>query len=122
MGFKDFFDKFKQKYIFVVDRETLRQFILEQIAFAKEHNLEEVEEIFIYINGVKKTINITNYAIDKGIAFKYEGLSYQDMNGFFEHVIDPIPGEYLKIELNWSNSKILNDFKNAHPELRPEDY
>ena len=122
MGIKDLFNKYKQKFIFIIDKETFKRFLLEQIKFAQENDLEEVEEIFLYVNGEKKTIDVTNDLATKKISFIYGGLSYQDMDGFLEQIIDPLPGEYFKIELNWSNSKILNDFKTNHPELKPEDF
>lgn len=130
MGLKDLFSKFSKNssgFVYIVNKQIFRQFIEEDIAFATEHELEAVEEFYLYVNGDKELVTITNLDADalsatKGLLIAHKGFDYTNFDGFFEHIIEPIPGEYFKIELTWSDNKTLNEFKKDHPELKPEDY
>ena len=107
MGLKDIFKKISSKssiFDYVVDKATFKEFIQRTIDFAVEHQLEIIDEFYIYINGEKKLVSIWNLDADqfkatKGISIKYENVSFSNLEGFFENVVQPIPSEYIHIYL-----------------------
>ena len=130
MGLKDIFKKISSKssiFDYVVDKMTFKEFIQRTIDFAVEHQLEIIDEFYIYINGEKKLVSIWNLDADqfkatKGISIKYENVSYSNLEGFFENVVQPIPSEYIHIYLTLRTDDFLDEYKKNHPELKPQDF
>jgi hypothetical protein len=130
MGLKDFFNKISSKnsiFDYVVDKDTFKTFVEKTIEFAREHELEIIDEFYIYINGEKQLVQIWNLDADqfkatKGISIKYNGMEYTNFEGFYEKVIQPIPAEYIHIYLTLRTDDFLDEYKKNHPELKPQDF
>ena len=124
MGLKDLFNKNKDEEVnvYVIDKATFKLFIIEQIEKAQVLKYSIVESITLFLDGNKKTIFFSYNIEDGSIKVEYDGLEFQNLDGFFEQVIDPIKNEHFKIELDWNDEDMLINYKRAHPELKPDDY
>lgn len=129
MGLKDFFNKISSNNSldYVVDKNTLKDYVNKTIKFAKEHELEIVSEFYLFNNGNQQLIQIWNLDADqfkttKGISIKYNGMEYTNFDGFFEGVIQPIEAEYVHIRLTLNRDEFLDEYKKNHPELKPQDF
>ena len=132
--FKKMIEKFNQGYFYVVDINTLKESLNEELKFTLEHNLEASAHLNIYYKGEKHTIKIWNYAggkfsleKSKGLIVYYDDIEYKSIEELMENAIIANTklkeiNEYFKIELLDADSVFLNDFMNNHPELNVEDY
>ena len=128
---KKIFKNINKGFIYIVDKETLIKFLNEQIEFAKNNNLEMIEELNIYFNDSKYLLSLYDYSYsneenerEKGISVLFENKEYKTVNNLFENGI--INGIYLrdikyfKIELIYGDNINLNKYRENHPELTEE--
>ena len=131
---KDFMSKISHGFLYVVDINTLVEYINEELKFSLENNLEASAHCNIYYNGEKHEIQVWNHAAsnfkteqEKGLIVYYDDLEFKSVNDLMENaMIANIKlkeiNEFFKIELIDTDSVFLNDYKKNHPELNVENY
>jgi hypothetical protein len=129
MGFfKNFLDKINKGFIYIVDEETLRKHLEQNLKFSLDNNLEASANFNIYINNEKHHIQIWNFSASnfkdekvKGLIINYDDLEFKTIEDLMKNKLNNLP-KYFKIELIDSDEVFLNEFKKNHPELKEEDY
>jgi hypothetical protein len=129
MGFfKNFLDKINKGFIYIVDEETLRKHLEQNLKFSLDNNLEASANLNIYINNEKHHIQIWNFSASnfkdekvKGLIINYDDLEFKTIEDLMKNKLNNLP-KYFKIELIDSDEVFLNEFKKNHPELKEEDY
>ena len=122
------FSKFFHGMFYVVDEETLKKYLESELNFSLENNLEASANFNIYFNGEKHHIQIWNYAASEFEDEKAKGLiiycdegEYKTLEELYGVELNNLP-DFFKIELIDMDNTFLNEYKKAHPELKPEDY
>lgn len=129
MGFiKWIKDKWNQTFIYIVDENTLREYIRREIDFSLKENLQASADMNIYLNGEKHHIQVWNFAASddleekvKGLIIYFDDIEYRTIEEFMNGSLRYLP-EYFKIELTLGDDVFLNEYKVNHPELREEEY
>jgi hypothetical protein len=129
MGFfKNLIDKFNRGCFYVVDEETLRRHLEQNLKFSLDNNLEASANLNIYINNEKHHIQIWNFSASnfkdekvKGLIVYYDDLEFKTIDDLMKEKLNNLP-KYFKIELIDSDDTFLNEYKKNHPELKEEDY
>lgn len=127
--FKNYFKKeFFTGWFYVIDLPTLRQYISKSCAFAKENNLECAAAFYLYLNGEKHMIGVSNQSagLDEdmpgtGFIFSYDDFEYASLESLLSQKLRFLP-PYFKINLPDGDDVWLNEYKAKHPELKAEDY
>ena len=116
------FDKLFHGYYYVVDEQTLKKNLEDELNFSIENNLEASANLNIYLNGEKHHIKITNYDDqNKGLIIYYDEDEFKTLEELYNSKLNNLP-EYFKIELIDMDNTFLNEYKKAHPELKIEEY
>ena len=125
------FSKLFHGFFYVVNEETLKKYLQNEVNFSIENELEASADLNIYFNNEKHHIQILvnteeNTVIDKevekSITIYYDDTDeYNSLDGFYSSCLNNLP-EFFKIELINTDDAFLNEFKKAHPELNVEDY
>lgn len=130
MGFfKNFFKKeFFTGSFYVVDLPTLREFLEQSCRFAKEHDLEYVTGLYLYLNGEKHFLWVSNQSAGldgdmpgTGFIFTYDDFEYASLDSLVGQKLRFLP-LYFKINLPDADDIFLNEYKKNHPELKVEDF
>lgn len=126
--FKKIFEKFNSGFFYVIDKDVLKDYLSQELDYAVSNNLEACANLYIYLSGKKHNITIWNYEAsknleekNKGVIFYYNDEEYKSLDELYERRIDSLNG-FFKVELPDFDSKFLNEYKEAHPELKVEDY
>lgn len=132
--FKKMIEKLMQGHFYVVDINTLDEFLKDELKFTLEYNLEASSHFNIYYKGEKHTIQVWNHAASsfadekaKGLIVYYDQIEYKSIEELMENaIISNVKlkeiNEYFKIELIDGDSVFLNEYRSKHPELNVEDY
>lgn len=135
MGFfKKIMDKLSQGFSYVVDTNTLKEYLEFELKYSLENNLEASAHCNVYYKGDKHQIQVWNYQAStfadeqvKGLIVYYDEIEYKSIEQLMEEAT--ISGtklkdinEYFKIEVLDVDSEFLNNYKKNHPELKVEDY
>ena len=135
MGFfKNLIDKLNSGFFYIVDIDTLYEYLNRDLEFSLDNNLEASANLYIYYKNEKHKIQIWNHAAsyykdekEKGLIVYYDNLEYKSIDEFMQNAsianikIKDIK-EFFKIELIDADSVFLNEYKAKHPELKVEDY
>ena len=123
-----FFSKLFHGFYYVVDEQTLKKFLENEMNFSLDNNLEASANFNIFINGEKHQIQIWNFSAsnfkdeqEKGIVIYYDKEEFKTLEELYNSKFMNLP-EYFKIELIYSDDVFLNEYKKSHPELKVEDY
>lgn len=127
---KKFVENLSKGYEYVCDVETIFTYMQKEFAFSLEEQLESVTDFYLYYKGVKHTISIFNYAFsntdtEKGLIINLDDIEFHSLNDFMKNaklddtLLADIKG-YLKIELIYSDSTYLNEYKANHPDVTPD--
>ena len=135
MGFfKKMIEKFNEGFFYVVDINTLRDYINEDLEITLEQKLEAGAHLNIYYNGDKHEIQVWNYAAsdfqdekEKGLIVYYDKIEYKSVEELFDNAIISNTKlkdikEFFKIELIDMDSNYFKEYQKKHPELKVEDY
>ena len=120
------FSKLFKGYFYVVDLDTLKQYLQKELDFSLENNLEASADLNIYLNGDKHHIQIWNYSAsnfekEKGLIIYYDDIELKTLDELYSNYLNNING-YFKIELITIEDEFLEEYKKNHPELKIEDY
>ena len=123
-----FFDKLFHGFYYVVNEETLKEYLEKELKFSLENGLEASANLNIYLNNEKHHIQIWNYAEslsenkkEKGLIISYDDEEYKTLEELYNSKLNNLP-EYFKIELIDMDDEYLNNYKKNHPELKIENY
>lgn len=113
-------------YYYIVDEETLKKYLDDELNFSLENKLEASSNLYIYLNGEKHHIQVWNHAEsefdkEKGLVFYYDSEEYKSLEELYNSKLNNLPN-YFKIELIDMDNNFLNEYKKNHPELKVEDY
>lgn len=112
-------------YTYVVDMPTFRKYLQTAVDLAKKENLEMADESYIYKDGEKRVIQIFNLdATGEGEGFIYcykKEEEFHSLDELIEKRLFDLP-QYFKLVLPYGDDVFLNEYKEAHPELNPEEY
>lgn len=135
MGFfKKMIEKFNEGFFYVVDINTLRDYINEDLEITLDQKLEAGAHLNIYYNGEKHEIQVWNYAAsdyqdekEKGLIVYYDKIEYKSVDELFDNAIISNTKlkdikEFFKIELIDMDSNYFKEYQKKHPELKVEDY
>jgi len=135
MGFfKKMIEKFNEGFFYVVDINTLRDYINEDLEITLDQKLEAGAHLNIYYNGDKHEIQVWNYAAsdfqdekEKGLIVYYDKIEYKSVEELFDNAIISNTKlkdikEFFKIELIDMDSNYFKEYQKKHPELKVEDY
>ncbi len=122
------FSKLFHGYYYIVDEQTLKKYLNEELNFSLENRLEASANLNIYLNGEKHHIQIWNFAEsklekekNKELIIYYDNEEYKSLEDLYNYKLNNLPG-FFKIELIDTDNKFLNEYKKAHPELKNENY
>lgn len=129
MGFfKKLLKKINTGFIYVVDLETLQNYLKKELRFSLDNNLEASADLNIYLNTEKHHIQIWNYSASKlkedrakGVIIYYDDFEFTSIDDLINTKLNYLP-TYFKIELTLCDDVELNKYKENHPELREADY
>ncbi len=120
---------------YVVDIKTFEEFLREDLKFTIEYNLEACTKVAIHYKGEKHVISIWNYAASKfkdeqkkGLSVMFDEVEYNSLENLFNNAticnikVEDIKDYFLIELLDGSDRVFLNEYKEAHPELKVEDY
>lgn len=132
--FKKFIDKMLHGFFYVVDINTLHEYLNDELKFSLDNNLEASSHLNIYYKGEVHEIQVWNHSAsnfkdeqEKGLIVYYDKLKYKSIDELMENAmisnikLKEING-FFKIELIDMDSEFLNEYKSNHPELKIEDY
>ncbi len=135
MGFfKKMIEKFNEGFFYVVDINTLRDYINEDLEITLDQKLEAGAHLNIYYKGDKHEIQVWNYAAsdfqdekEKGLIVYYDKIEYKSVEELFDNAIISNTKlkdikEFFKIELIDMDSNYFKEYQKKHPELKVEDY
>ncbi len=127
MGFLQKMKEFFTGFFYVVDAETLIDYINRNVYFSYEERNPFCTEFNMYFGEEKYFVQVFNDAFDEDSA-RHEGISvvcggkeYGSVEEFAREALRFAP-QFFKIELTLSDDTVLNEYKAAHPELDPENY
>lgn len=127
---KKFMENLTKGYEYVCDVETILTYMQKEIVFSIEEQLEAVTDFYLYYKGVKHTISIYNYTFsdtdtEKGLIISLDEMQFHSLDDFTKQaklddtLLADIKG-FLKIELIYSDSTYLNEYKTNHPDITPD--
>ncbi len=123
-----FFDKLFHGFYYVVDEQTLKEYLEKELNFSIENKLEASANLNIYLNNEKHHIQIWNYTgssfedeKEKGLIIYYDKEQYKTLEELYNSKLNNLP-DYFKIELIDLDNEYLSDYKKNHPELKIENY
>ena len=135
MGFfKKMIEKFNEGFFYVVDINTLRDYINEDLEITLDQKLEAGAHLNIYYKGDKHEIQVWNYAAsdfqdekEKGLIVYYDKIEYKSVEELFDNAIISNTKlkdikEFFKNELIDMDSNYFKEYQKKHPELKVEDY
>lgn len=118
----------KKEFIYIVDVDTLKEFIRRDVDFSVANNLVASEDVLVYLNGNEYDVTSWNYELDddeddnhKGLVYCFDENEYSTLDELFDRHFRCVTG-YFKIELVNTDDEFLNNYMNSHPELKIEDY
>lgn len=127
MGFLKSIKEFFTGFFYVVDVETLIEYINRNVALCFEDKNPFCTEFNMHFGGEKRFVQVFNNAFDEDAPGR-EGISvvcgekeYGSVEEFVREALRFAP-QYFKIELTLSDDVFLNEYKAAHPELDPDKY
>lgn len=120
------FSKLFHGYYYVVDEQTLKKHLDDELKFSLDNKLEASANLNIYLNGEKHHIQIWNYTEsrfekEKGLIIYYDEEEFKTLEELYNSKFSNLP-KYFKIELIDMDNVFLNEYKKAHPELKIENY
>ena len=122
------FSKLFHGFYYVIDEQTLKKYLEDELKFSIENRLEASANLNVYLNGEKHHIQIWNYAESnydeekiKGLTIYYDKDEFKALEELYNSKLNNLP-EYFKIELIDMDNNYLNEYKKAHPELKVENY
>ena len=125
---KKIWKKFNSGIFYIVDKETLEEYLKRELNFSIENNLEASANLNIYLNGEKNHVQVWNHSAskfkseqEKGIIVYYNDEELNSIEALFEKKLNNLP-DYFKIELINFGDTFLYEYKKNHPELKIEDY
>lgn len=126
--FKKFFSKLWSGFFYVVDPETLKDYLERDCKFSIDEKLQASANLNIYVDGSKHHVQIWNFAASddpeeaaKGTIFYFDELEYTSLDMLYTQQLRFLP-PFFKIELIDCDDVQLNAYRDSHPELRVEDY
>lgn len=114
-------------FFYVVDEETLIDYINRNVDLSFEVKMPFCTEFNMYFEGEKYFVQVFNNAFDEdavtheGISVVCGGKEYGSVGEFAREALGVAP-QFFKIELTLSDDTVLNEYKAAHPELDPDKY
>lgn len=129
MGFlKNFLQKLTSGFFYVVDLETLMRHLERELKFSLDEKLQASANLNVYVGNQKHHVQIWNFSpsedpeeAKKGVIFYYDDIEYTSLEHLYTQQLRFLPPRF-KIELIDGDDVHLNAYKDAHPELRVEDY
>ncbi len=127
MGFfKNLLKKFNEGFFYVLDMNTLYEYLRREAELSLEEKLAAVANLNIYFGSEKHNIMAWNYEAtdeeqEKGLKFYYDDEEYATLDELYTGRLRSIEG-FVKIELIETDSVFLNEYMSAHPELNPENF
>lgn len=121
-------EKFFKGFFYVVDIETLKDYLRRNMEFAVENDLVFSTELNIYFNSEKHRIQAFNLSSsenenegEEGECYTFDDIEFRSVDELISQKLSSLP-QYFKIELTLGDEVELNEYKANHPELNPEDY
>ena len=126
---KNILGNISKGYGYVCDVQTIFNFMKKELEFSIENNLEAVTDFYIYYKESKHHVIIWNYKAstskleaEKGLSITLDNIEFNSIENFINtaklenNLISELSG-YLKIELTYSDSTFLNEYKKSHPNI-----
>lgn len=120
---KNIFGNIKSGYEYVVDSQTIFEFMKKEINFSIQNNLAAFIDFNIYYNGEKHHVSTWSDEGSEEINIKLDNTEFSSLEDFINRaklgtsLISELNG-YLKIELTYSDSVFLNEYKKKHPNIK----